>query len=266
MSMHATSVTRKIVGVLVGFLCLCCMQSILGATEIRTVAQAASEPKFVALDANGGHAIGGLCIDILRAIERVDPTLKFVGDQTWQPLPRIEAGLGNGQLDAVCALLRMDPREATYTFIEPPVMSVNFHLVVRADDDVQIANWDDVRKLDRQGVILAINGIGILRKLREEGGLQIDAGNYTAKGNLEKLLAGRGRFYYHRSPGLETEIRAAGMTGKVKILPAIMQSEQWYMVLSKTVPADTADRICKAIVTLKTRGELEKIQKKWAGY
>lgn len=266
MGIHATSVTRKIVRVFVGFLCLCCMQSVPGATEIRTVAQYASEPKFVALDANGGNAIGGLCIDILRAIERIDPTLKFVGDQTWQPLPRIEAGLVNGQLDAVCALLREDSREAKYTFIEPPVMPVNFHLVVRADDDVQIANWDDVRNLGQQGVILAINGIGILRKLREEGGLQIDAGTYTAKGNLEKLLAGRGRFYYHRTPGLDTEIRTAGMTDRVKLLPTIMQSEQWYMVLSKTVPADIADRIRKAIVTLKTRGELEKIQKKWADY
>jgi glutamate/aspartate transport system substrate-binding protein len=266
MSIHATSVTRKIVGAFVGFLCLCCTQSVLSATEIRTVAQYASEPKFVALDANGGNAIGGLCIDILRAIERVDPTLKFIGDQTWQPLPRIEAGLGNGQLDAVCALLPEGPREVKYTFIEPPVMVVNFYLVARADDDVQIANWDDVRRLGKQGVILAVHGIGILRKLREEGGLQIDAGAYTAKGNLGKLLAGRGRFYYRRSPGLETEIRTAGMTGKVKILPAIMQSEQWYMVLSKTVPADTADRIRQAIGTLKTRGELEQIQKKWAEY
>lgn len=266
MGIHAISIIRKIVGIFVGSLCLCCTHLVFGATEIRTVAQYASEPKFVAVDTNGGNAIGGLCIDILRAIERVDPTLKFVGDQTWQPLPRIEAGLANGRLDAFCALLPEDSAEAKYTFIEPPVMTVNFYLVARADDDVQIANWDDVRKLGKQGVILAINGIGILRKLREEGGLQIDAGTYTAKGNLEKLLAGRGRFYYRRSPGLETEIRTAGMTGKVKILPAIMQSEQWYMALSKTIPADTADRIRKAIGTLKTRGELEKIQNKWAGY
>jgi len=266
MGIHATSITRKIVGIFVGFLGLCCTQLVFGATEIRTVAQYASEPKFVALDPNGSNAIGGFCIDVLRAIERVDPTLKFVGDQTWQPLPRIEARLGNGQLDAVCALLREDPREAKYTFIEPPVMPVNFYLVARADDDVQIASWDDVRKLGQQGVILSINGIGILRKLRQEGGLQIDAGTYTAKGNLEKLLAGRGRFYYRHSPGLETEIRTAGMTGKVKILPTVMQSEQWYMALSKTIPADTADRIRKAIDTLKTHGELEKIQKKWADY
>jgi hypothetical protein len=30
----------------------------------------------------------GLCIDIMRAIEQIDPGLRFVGHQRWKPLIR----------------------------------------------------------------------------------------------------------------------------------------------------------------------------------
>lgn len=101
-------------------LILSCASPALGMTKIRTAAQDASEPKFVVLYESGKSAVGGICVDIMRAIERVDPTLKFVGDQTWQPLLRIEAGVSNGHLDACCGLLRTKPREAKYVYIDPP--------------------------------------------------------------------------------------------------------------------------------------------------
>lgn len=143
---------------------------------------------------------------------------------------------------------------------------MHYYLVARADDDVQISNWNDVRKLGDQGVILVINGFGVIKKLEDEGGLRIDAGAYTSKGNFDKLLAGRGRFYYHRSPGIKAEIRAAGVADKVKLLPTPMHSEPFHMVLSRTVPADTVEKIRKAIVTLEKNGELKRILDKWDSY
>jgi polar amino acid transport system substrate-binding protein len=266
MGIHAFSASRNIVGRIGAILMMSCAPSMPGATEIRTAAQDASEPKFVALIEKGKSEVGGLCVDIMRAIERVDPTLKFVGDQIWQPLLRIEAGVSAGHLDACCGLLRAKSREAKYVYIEPPLFQVNYHLVARADDDVQINNWNDVRKLGSQGVILVINGFGIIRKLEEEGDLKIDAGAYTSKANFDKLLAGRGRFYYHRSPGIKSEIRNAGVANKVKILPAVMHSEQFYMVLSKTVAAETVEKIRKAIAVLEKNGELKRILEKWDSY
>ena len=62
------------------------------AVELRTAAQDATAPKFVARHGPGGPQVVGLCVDILHAIERLDPELRFVGTQHWLPVPRVEAG------------------------------------------------------------------------------------------------------------------------------------------------------------------------------
>ena len=232
-------------------------------TELRTAAQQASEPKFVTVVDNGRAVVGGLCVDIMRAIESTDPGLKFTGDQVWQPLVRMEAGMGNGDLDVVCGLLRTGAREARYTYLDTALFSVTYYLIARADDEVQIQSWDDVRNLGDHGIVLVINGFGILGKLETVPGLKIDAGAYTSKGNFDKLLAGRGRFYYHRSPGINAEIRNAGVEEKVRILPTAMHREKFYMVGSRKLPADTLNRLGKAIAQLERNGELAKLFKQW---
>ena len=256
------SIAKKLCGmVAAGTLLL--VPAAWAATEIRTAAQLASEPKFLALGEDSRTAIGGICIDIMRAIESVDASLKFVGDQAWQPLARIEAGMANGDLDVSCGLLRTAAREARYTYIDTPLFPVSYHLIVRADDDVKINNWNDVRKLGDNGIILVINGFGILSKLEELPGLKIDSRAYTSKGNFDKLLAGRGRFYYHRSPGIHAEIRNAGIEGKVRILQPPMYKEKFYMAASKRLAPETIGRLSKALGLLEHNGQLAKLLKKW---
>lgn len=232
-------------------------------TELKTAAQEATVPKFVVQKQDGKAIVGGLCVDIMRAIERVEPDLKFTGSQIWQPLARVEAGVATGSLDTACALLRNRPRESKFIYVDPPLFSVNYHLVVRADDEAQVANWDDVRKLGERGVVLVINGFGMIKRLEELGGLRIDSGATDSKSNLDKLLAGRGRFYMHRSPGVKAEIRLAGVQDKVKLLPAVVHTEKFYMVMAKTAPAEVVEKMRKAISQLDRSGELVKLFEKW---
>lgn len=251
----------------VGALLFCAApQPAAAITEIRTAAQEATEPKFVVLPQGGKPVVGGLCIDIMRAIERVAPDLKFVGDQAWEPLVRVEAGVANGTLDCACGFLRNSQREARFNYIEPPLFPVNYHLVVRADDDLQVNSWDDVRRLGDQGTILVINGFGMIKRLHDIGGLKIDSGAMDSKTNLEKLLAGRGRFYIHRSPGIVAEIAKAGMHGKVRILPTVIHSEKFHMVTSRSLAPATVERMRKAIAQLEKTGELKRLLEKWEGY
>ncbi len=234
------------------------------AIDIRTVAQEGAFPKFVALDVHGKPQIGGLCIDIMRAIERLDPELHFVGDQHWIPLIRIEVGMTAGKLDAACGLIRTSARKEKFDFIDTPLFPVNYLLVVRANDDVQVKDWTDVRKLGEHGVILTIHGfVGILSHLRDVGGLRIDMGGRDTKVNLEKLLAGRGRFFVHRSPGVVAEIANSGLRDKVKILPTVMYSETFYMMVARSMAPTVKDKINKALVQLAANGELAKLSKKW---
>lgn len=225
-------------------------------TTLRTAAQIASDPKFVAT------SVGGICVDIMRAIEHVDPSLRFEGIQEWRPLPRIEAQLDKGDLDIVCGLLRNRAREEKYTYIEPSLFAVNYFLVARADDGIEINSWDDVRALGNQGSLLAIHGFGIVSKLAELG-LKVDDGATTSEANIGKLLVNRGRFYIHRSPGIETEIRRAGRAGKVRLLPTAMLAEQFYMVARRSMSADIVEKLSKAVRYLDQTGELVRLFDKW---
>lgn len=232
--------------------------------SIRVAAQEATAPKFVQLKRDGRVEVGGICVDIFRAIERAEPGIGFVGDQTWQPFARLLASLAAGELDAACGLLRTDQRQSRFDYIEPALMSVNYHLVVRADDPVRPEHWDDVRKLGEQGLILAIHGYGIVTVLERMGGLRIDAGGRDASVNLDKLLAGRGRFYVDRSPGIESSISRAELQGKVKLLPTVMHSEQLYMVVSRKLDPELREKIRRAIARLDADGELTALVRKWA--
>lgn len=227
--------------------------------ELRTAAQQSTAPKFVPAD--GGAA--GLCVDIHRAIEKADPGLRITGDQQWRPLPRLEAELRSGTLDIGCGLMRNREREADLAYADPALFAVSYHLVARGDDPVDVQSWDDVRNLGDKGAILAIHGFGQVARLKELGGLTIDAGAADAATNLRKLLAGRGRFYYHRSPGIAAEIRKAGLEGKVRVLPAMMDSQRFYMVASRHVAGSTLARLNRALAQLDASGELKRLFGKW---
>jgi ABC-type amino acid transport substrate-binding protein len=266
MSIHAIFVGRRIAAMLGTVLALLAMRPAFGVMEIRTAAQDASEPKFMTVERNGVKSVGGICVDIMRAMERVAPEIRFVGDQVWQPLKRIEAKVASNELDAACGLLHGAAREGKFVYIDPPLFPVNYYLVVRADDNIQVQNWDDVRKLGGDGVILAMSGFGIINRLNELGGLKIDSGAYDARANLEKLLARRGRFFIHRAPGIYGLIRKTGMQDKVRILPTPMHVENFHMVVSKSLAPDAVEAMRKAIVTLDRSGELKQILEKWADY
>ncbi|MGQ5524343.1 substrate-binding periplasmic protein [Chitinimonas sp. PSY-7] len=238
-------------------LCLPVLILQMAYAEIKTAAQIDSEPKYI----KEGSAAVGICVDIMRAVEKVDPSLKFVGDQQWQPLARIESNVESGELDAGCGLQKNKTREAKFQFPATALFPVKWMLAVRADDDVKISNWADVKKLGPDGVILVNFGSGALKTLEAVGGLVIDSGGKTNVDNLVKLEAKRGRFYYYRSPGFVGELKA--YPGKFKILPAVMDSAMFYMMFGKHVPAETVEKFNKALLELEKKGELEKLVKKW---
>lgn len=231
-------------------------------TAIRVAAQADSEPKFVA----EGNAVAGSCIDIFRAIEKANPELKFVGDQQWMPLKRIEALVMGGKLDAACGLVRSDERIAAYRIPDTPLFSVTYHMLVRADDPVNVKTFDDVRKLKEDGVVLVNAGSGAIAALRKAGKLRIDSTANTTAQNIDKLLAGRGRFFYYRNPGLNSEIRKAGHERRVRILPSVFDTQVFYLVLGRHVGKETEGKIAQALGRLNEQGELKQIAEKWSAY
>lgn len=229
-------------------------------TTLRVVAQDGTEPKFI--PAGIGRVVG-LCVDLYRAIERVDPSLRFVGDQTWLPLLRAHFELAAHQHDALCAVLRTDERTRQYVFLEPPLFQLRYQLIARASDPAVIRHWDDVRQLGAQGVLLTNRGYITPIMLEQIGGLRIDDSAATPAANLDKLASGRGRFFLHRAPGIQGFIDRAGLAGKVKILPAVMATTNVYMAMGTHVEPAVRLRVQRAIEQLSRDGELERMLRKW---
>ncbi|MES2263678.1 MAG: transporter substrate-binding domain-containing protein [Pseudomonadota bacterium] len=238
------------------FACASCF-----AIDLRTAAQLGTEPKF--MNAERGDGIVGLCTDIMRAVERVDPGLKFVGDQNWMPLIRIMTELEAGAQDATCALQHTRERDQKFTYLEPVLYPVEYVLLARIDDPLVVGSWDDVRHLNPAPVILANRGFGASLILDNLGGLLVDSSTTDTQLNLEKLIAGRARLYFHRGPGMRRILERAGVIKKVRILPMVMHRADFYFVVGRHLPQATAERLQRALLLLEHRGELRALYKKW---
>lgn len=229
-------------------------------TELRIAAQEETAPKYIKSDAGAGV---GMCVDLVQALERTDPELRFVGGERWMHLVRVLTELSAGQLDAGCGLARTREREKRMTFLKPALTSLDFVLVARAGDNVDVNNWDDVRKLGRHGVVLGNRGLFASGFLAAVDGIHYDTGSATSAQNLHKLVRGRGRFFFQRKQGLNEMLREAGVFERVRVLPAVMGSTRLYFTLGKHVDVKATERVQRALIRLQTTGELERIRKRW---
>lgn len=239
----------------------CCMPALAAETVyLRTAAQEGTEPKFIAA---GKDTIAGLCIDLMRAVEQIDPDLRFVGDQRWKPLIRAYSELATGQEDVQCAVQRSAERELRFRFVGPPLYTIEYQFLARIGDNVAIRNWDDVRALRPDGVVLINRGFAAGDILTALGGIEIDASSTNPQLNLQKLIAGRGRLYFHRGPGLRKLLERTGTADKVKVLPQVMYSARLYFATSRQLDLRVAERLEKALFQLEKKGELDRLIRKW---
>jgi ABC-type amino acid transport substrate-binding protein len=205
-------------------------------------------------------ALPGICTEIIRAIEKADPEIKFSGMDAAIPLPRIVSELASGgSFDAFCGLLKTPERAALVNFIDVPIYSLRHKLAVRADDAVNVKSFDDIRKLGSNNTIAATQGLAYAALLQKEGGLTVDDGSRDTSAIFKKLMAERVRFYYNAESTLLEYIENDKLQGKVKILPTVFKQENQYFVVSKMLPVASSDKLKAALERLAKSGELTQI-------
>jgi len=251
---------RSVATLLVGALAIGCAHAQIA---IRTTSQTDTAPKYIARSNQPSAPVEGLCIDIDRAIERLDNSLHFTGEQSWMPPNQVIGELGKGHLDMGCGFMKTDERKQ-FHFIDPPLFTTDLVLVARADDPVVIHNWDDLRALGDKSVILVDHDYALVGTLKEHGDLHYDDTTWGLKENLQKLRAGKGRFYLHRLLGLVDGIKRAGMNSDVRILPTSLYRQSYYMVFAPQASTDMVQRTQKAVATLSKNGDLLKLLQKWS--
>lgn len=224
------------------------------APSIHVPAQEKSPHKFI-LD---GKQASGICPDLLRALQRVDPELHFHGYDTPLSLPLIEAGLRSGNVGGACGLLEQAERHAYATRLLPPLYRVRHMVAVRADDGANPQTLAELRALSGDKALIAVRGSAYPPMLREAGFKVDDAtGDYQA--NLRKLVAGRARFFYGGEHALWRSMQQAQLTQSLRLLPTVFGEEPIYLWTSRQLPLAQRDRIARGLERLQASGELAAI-------
>ena len=233
--------------------------------ELRTAAQAGSEPKFIIGPVQSGRppAVTGYCIDLFRAIEQVDSAIHIIGDQALMTPSAMKHLMDTNDLDLACAWVRAGRHGDGYAFVEPALFIFHFVLAARAGDDAVVQSWDDVRKLAPDNVVLINHDWSQADWVQPLQGFRIDSAGYSSQSNLTKLAAGRGRFFFFREPGLSLEIAGAGLQDKVRMLPAQLGSDPAFLVLRKSLPETERSELQNAVMQLNVRGELARLNARW---
>ncbi|WP_343729912.1 ABC transporter substrate-binding protein [Duganella sp.] len=231
-----------------------------GAVELHTSAHINTEPKFAA---GPGKKVVGLCVDLLRALERADPGMRFVGDQNWMPMMRAMTETRAGRQDVVCGLAHTAQRAVQFVYLQPVLWHIDYVLVARENDDVVVNSWEDVRKLGAQGVVLSDRGMYASHLVESQADVTFDSSAASSEHNLKKLLAGRGRFYLHRVQGLDSLLLESGVKPQVRVLPVIMGRVPLYFTVGQHVDTGMAQRMQQGLLTLQKNGELARIRRRW---
>ncbi|GAB3260813.1 substrate-binding periplasmic protein [Chitinimonas naiadis] len=227
---------------------------------LRTAAQEGSSPKFVVL---ADKQIGGICIELLQALSKVDAGLRFSGEQQLYPLPRIERMLETGDLDMACGLALNPSRANKFQVVQPPAYEASYGFAVRRGDTAKPANWDEVAQLTGDNTVLLVAGSGVIENLKRRSDIRLDTTAMAPQQNLAKLVNRRGRLFYYRLQGLKREIELAQLGEQLEVLPYVVDQYRFHLMLSRQQPPSAANRLRAGLLQLQASGELAQIIARW---
>lgn len=227
------------------------------AIEVRTAAQD-SQPKFIQ-EGGEGHPITGLCIDIFKAIERLEPALKFPTLKEFVPLPRIQNLLEDGSLDVACGLAASKERKEKFEIDDTPLYMTHLVLAARKEDPADPKNFEEIKKLGDDAIVLTVTKTEQATLAEAQTGLKVDSAAKDTSQNLQKLILKRGRFILHNDFALVDEIKRDKLGDKVKLLSGEFSKEGRFFVISKKADSTLKKKLKAALEKLSKDGELAKI-------
>ena len=220
-------------------------------------------PKWI-LDTRGETPkIVGLCADILRMVEQESERLQFRWEHKFVPIRRTMKHLASGKIDLAVGYSYTPQRAEQYLISQTSLYEINHVLVVREDDPVQVASFEELASLDKQGKVLTLFGGGTADYLKQHSGLVIDDYAKSPEILLERLLKGRGRFVYYYDYSLIYTIARESLQDCFRILPHSFKTYSHYIVYSPHLSREIINEIERILKDLKARGELARIYRKY---
>jgi ABC-type amino acid transport substrate-binding protein len=207
--------------------------------------------------------MGGICVDIMQAIESINPDIQFDGYQTFLPFRRLQTYLESGKLDVFFGFKKTENRMQKYHFLDIPLYQLNYVVAVRMSDTVSIETFDDIRSLGEAGKVLTIYGSAASKFLHQQGGLLVDDKATSPSMLLKKLMGKRGRFAFYHDLGLQKIIEDENLKKEIRILPVSFLKYHHFAAFSKKVPTETILSVGAALEKLENNGELASIRRKY---
>ncbi|HEY9103570.1 substrate-binding periplasmic protein [Chitinimonas sp.] len=227
---------------------------------LRTAAQEGSNPKFVVLP---DKRVGGICIELLAALTKTDPQLRFSGQQQIYPLSRIERMLEMDELDLACALVQTPTRSSKFLVVQPPAYEAAYGFAIRRGDTARPASWEELIRLGDDNTVLLVAGSGVAEALRQRSDIRIDTSGRTPQQNLAKLINHRGRVFYYRLQSMRREVEHSKLGGQIEVLPYVVDTYAFHLMLSRRQPPEANTRLHNALLQLQANGELAAIINRW---
>ena len=225
---------------------------------LRTVQQSGSALKY---GADGNPNRPGLCMEILHAVERLDPALHFTGLDQAAPLKRVERLLAEGAVDAFFCLLKSPEREKLWRYAAVPLYTIRHVVLQRADDARHFDTLAELAAASRSKRVLVMRGTVLARRLLAAK-VAITEVN-SEREALQMLSLGRADLIYGQDINLQRQLAEAGLGGTLKFGRTVFQEEPQYLALSASLPAGAEDRLTHALRKLERDGTLRQLFEKY---
>lgn len=230
------------------------------ATDLRTAAQPSAPKYFAAVD----NSVEGLCVDIIRAIERIDPTLHFSGRDTFIPFKRLQQKLANGEIDVFVGLKKTPKRMNTYRFIDIPLYRLSYKLVSLTHHNRAAMELEELHRIGTDLSVLTVNATAASTFLKNSKlRLRVDDSPRSPTSMIQMLIRGRGDFAFYHDLALFHTINKLELDEEIYVVPGSYSSYTHHVAFAKKVPIETIDRVRKALENLQKNGELARIASKY---
>lgn len=246
---------QRWLGLLAAFLCL-------GApaqeVSLRTVQQAGSALKY---SPAGAPRKPGLCLEILRAVEKAEPSVRFTGLERQVPLKRVERLLAEGLVDAFFCLLKSPEREKQWRYAPVPLYVIRHVVVQRADDAREFRTLAELAAASRRKHVLVTRGTAIARHLLNAGVAISEVA--SEREALQMLTMGRADLIYGQDVNLQHHMAENQLADPLKIGRTVFQEEPHYLALRADLPAAVEDKLTQALRKLERDGVLRMLAGKY---
>lgn len=225
---------------------------------LRTAQQSGSLVKY---DPDGGPNRPGICMEILQAVQRLDPGLQFTGMEQQVPLRRVERLLADGLVDAFFCLLKSPEREKQWRYAPIPLYTIRHVIVQRADDARHLDTLPELAVASRRKPVLVMRGTALAKRLLQADVAIAEVG--SEREALQMLLMNRADVIYGQDINLQRHIGDARLGTKMKFGRTVFQEEPQYLALRADLPAAHEERLTQALRRLERDGVLRALAEKY---